>query len=124
MSELLHCPFCGGRNVFQRDDDPHHVWIECDDCQIGTLGTDCVEFGGDVVATCKAARDAWNSRSHREAETGVITQDMVEQAWITYVDASTSPTVTNHEAMRAVLEEAFALASPQRETEEKSGGAS
>jgi hypothetical protein len=47
----------------------------------------------------------------------IVTQDMIEQAWITYVDASMSAKITNHEAMRAVLEEAFLLSGIEREVE-------
>lgn len=63
MAKLAGCPFCGGSNVFQRDDDIHNIWIECDDCQIGTLGHDASHFGGDAVAACRAAQNAWDLRA-------------------------------------------------------------
>jgi hypothetical protein len=53
--QLKPCPFCGS-TAYQRDEDRHHIWIECDECQIGTLGHDCIEYGDDIFATIIAAK--------------------------------------------------------------------
>lgn len=63
MSELKPCPFCGGSNVFLRDYDPNNIWIECDDCQVGTLAIGWPEC---VVA--------WNTRATLD--------DPVETGWM------------------------------------------
>jgi Lar family restriction alleviation protein len=59
------CPFCGGTKVFLRDDDPHHMWVECDDCQIGTHDIDCSdEHRGDSVAAARDLIARWNRRAN------------------------------------------------------------
>ena len=62
MGELKPCPFCGGRKVFLRDDDPHAVWVECDDCQIGTFAHDASDFLTYSDAVDNAV-DRWNRRA-------------------------------------------------------------
>lgn len=81
--------------------------------ELATPPSQAIDAGDGAVLLRRAADEAYRvcaETRHVTSFPATITADLVDQAWITYVDASMSPSISNHEAMRAALETVSALA--------------
>lgn len=64
MSDLLHCPFCGGRQTYRKHDGG--VWLTTTNHKRGCIMRDALSF---VAFNTEAeAIAAWNTRAERTCE--------------------------------------------------------
>ena len=113
MSELLRCPFCGRQpdteNAPARGTDIYCAHEDCGGARIFVSVDETASHGEEAI-------HRWNSRSHREAETGVadlverigeIVHGRHERGFVMW------PLIDGARQKQAL---SLALASPQRET--------
>jgi hypothetical protein len=117
--ELLPCPFCGGTKIKFILSGDERVY-GCADC--GCVGPQCLPSGDKPYGPETVT--AWNSRSHREAETGVaVAWQWSDFSGKWYTIDTARLTAEEQETMARAIAEAHEgrvrplFAAPQREAE-------